>query len=105
MNFTSLKTRCPKCGSWNVVYSCEPDCCFNHVCEDCLGSFQLATRDLGRSITGLIEEGPATESCTPTARCARCQSLGVRSAAASDETRAAAVCVACEAVLELVYEQ
>src|SRR5215471_4333658 len=104
MKVTSLKIRCPKCGSGNVAYSCEPDCCFNHVCEDCLESFQLATRDLGRSVKGLTGESDRADSCAPTARCAKCQSLDVHSAYADDPDVPTTVCIACGAVLELVYQ-
>jgi len=104
MKVTSLKIRCPKCGSGNVAYSCEPDCCFNHVCEDCLESFQLATRDLGSSITGLDGERCREDSCTPTARCAKCHGLDVCSACSDDAVASTTVCLACGAVLELLYQ-
>src|SRR5215469_14716552 len=104
MKVTSLKIRCPKCGSGNVAYSCEPDCCFNHVCEDCLESFQLATRDLGRSITGLGGERLREDSCAPTARCAKCHSLDVHSAYPSGDGVSTTVCIACGAELELMYQ-
>src|SRR5215831_7943774 len=99
MKVTSLKIRCPKCGSGNVVYSCEPDCCFNHVCENCLESFQLATRDLGSSITGLGCERYREDSCDPTARCAKCLSLDVCSAYDDDAVASTIVCLSCGAVL------
>jgi hypothetical protein len=113
LKVTSLKIRCPKCGSNSVAYSCEPDCCFNHVCEDCLESFQLATRGLGRSITGwsgerdltaLGGEGDRADSCAPTARCAKCHSLDVHSAYAGDPVLSITVCLACGALLELLYQ-
>jgi hypothetical protein len=103
MKITPLRLACPKCGSSNVAYSCEPDCCFNHVCEDCLDSFQLATRELGRVITGLDSKGGNKDSCAPTAKCAKCHSLDVRSLDSDDGT-AAAVCASCGAVLELEYQ-
>src|SRR5260370_41433059 len=104
MKIEPLTLTCPKCGSSKVAYSCEPDCCFNHVCEDCLGSFLLSTRELGRVITGLVSDAGERDSCAPTAKCAKCQSLDVRSLDSDQGTGAAAVCCICGAVLELVYQ-
>jgi hypothetical protein len=104
MKVASLRIKCPKCGSGKVAYSCEPDCCFNHVCEDCLASFQLATRDLGSAITGLAAPPDHKDSCAPTVKCARCQSLDVRSVDGHDASDPTAACVVCGAVLELVYQ-
>ncbi|HVF92102.1 MAG TPA: hypothetical protein VNH22_18705 [Blastocatellia bacterium] len=75
MRFLPLTVTCPACGSGDVVYSCTPDCCFNHVCNACLSSFELSTKDLGESLASgspVAEEG---DSCAPTVSCARCGSL------------------------------
>ena len=99
-----LTIKCPNCGSDKVAYSCEPECCFNHVCEDCLASFQLATRSLGETITGLPAMLEEKDSCAPTARCAKCQSLEVHSIDMDDAEGPSAFCVACGAALELVCQ-
>src|SRR5262249_37478309 len=104
MNVTPLTVRCPKCGSGRIAYSCEPDCCFNHVCEDCLTSFLLATRDAGQTITGTVAHQIEKDPCAPTARCARCQSLEVHSFVAGNSTGSAAICGKCGSVLEVLFE-
>jgi len=103
MNSLPLELRCPACGSVKVAYSCEPECCFNHVCEDCLASFQVATRDLGQMAGHVIADGVEVDSCSPTASCARCHSLRVRSID-RDAASGRAVCIDCQALLELVLE-
>ena len=104
MKAIPLKVICPACGSAKVAYSCEPECCFNHVCEDCLSSFQVGTRDLGTEAAQLsIQEGEP-DSCASTAACARCHSLRVRSIDSDDSNGQRAVCIDCQTVLELVLE-
>jgi len=104
METLPLRVSCPACGSANVAYSCEPECCFNHVCEDCLNSFQLATRDLGVQAAELSDGLPERDSCAPTAACARCHSLGVRSIDGEEGGSTKVVCVKCRALLELTFE-
>ncbi|HEY6329085.1 MAG TPA: hypothetical protein VI756_07095 [Blastocatellia bacterium] len=109
MRIEPLTVLCPKCGSGNIAYSCEPECCFNHVCGDCLANFQLVTRDLGQRITGrtLMAAGsePEADSCAPTAACAKCQSLKVRSLTDGESGSNRAVCLKCGSVLELAIER
>jgi len=104
MKITPLTIECPKCGSGKIAYSCEPECCFNHVCEDCLCNFLLGTRALGRAIPGLRPDAAEKDSCAPTAKCARCESLDVRSLDLDESTVLLAVCVLCGTVLELIYQ-
>jgi hypothetical protein len=104
MKAIPLTIKCPSCGSGKVVYSCEPDCCFNHVCEDCLANFQLATRHLGREVPGLVAEAGHPDTCAPAARCSKCQSLDVWSVETDEGSSSAAACLACGAALELVYQ-
>jgi hypothetical protein len=49
----SLKeiVRCPKCGGAEIIYSCEPKCCFNHVCADCRSTFEINTVKTGQAVT------------------------------------------------------
>jgi hypothetical protein len=109
MKIQPLTVVCPKCGSGNIAYSCEPGCCFNHVCGDCLASFQLVTRDLGkrfadRRLLAAGSDSDEEDSCAPTAACAKCQGLKVRSLADDESGFNRAVCVECGSVLELAME-
>jgi hypothetical protein len=61
------------CGSDDVVYTCAPSCCFNHVCGTCRASWQLGTTvaDAPAPATGLT--GSDYDTTFPTAPCARCR--------------------------------
>mgnify|MGYP001619709065 CR=1 FL=1 len=50
MNFRPISPACPSCGSREITYTCEPKCCFNHVCNHCHASFMLVTEKLGREL-------------------------------------------------------
>lgn len=81
MKFLPFSVACPNCHSRNITYTCEPKCCFNHVCNDCHASFMLATEKLGRDLpaadrTGLPATGPA-DALAPTVGCDRCESLAI----------------------------
>jgi hypothetical protein len=99
-----LTVECPACHSTEVFYSCDPHCCFNHVCADCRASFFLTTR--------LIEgappiDRPATPTAprdptVPTAPCDRCGGLQVWSLSSENEAEAAThrgLCADCGALL------
>src|SRR5215510_10271101 len=81
MKLSELRVACPSCGSQEVAYTCQPECCFNHVCESCLASFELSTE----LREGSAESAEATrdadssdaDSCRPTVACARCHGLNV----------------------------
>lgn len=90
--------RCPKCGAPAVVYTCEPKCCFNHVCADCRASFELTTRKI-QGEAPAPREVETSESSDPTVACAACQGLHVY--VLQDSVLA---CADCGAVLELIYE-
>jgi len=97
-----LSPSCPECGAKKIVYSCEPKCCFNHVCGACRASFQLETRELGEKLAGIpAEELPEIESCLPTAQCANCESLRVFQI----EETGQIVCADCQSLLELVFAE
>ena len=86
---------CPHCGSMDVLYSCEPKCCFNHVCGDCKGTFEPVTHPVvGRRKIEAPEELP--DPSDPAVACAKCESVAVY----QDED-SALVCADCGAVLEL----
>jgi hypothetical protein len=102
----SLKeiVRCPQCGGSDVIYSCEPKCCFNHVCADCRSTFELNTQKTGRFDQETAISGEEPQSGDPTTGCASCESLKVAVLTSSkDETLL--LCANCRAVSKLVVEE
>ncbi|MCC6573478.1 MAG: hypothetical protein IT462_06770 [Planctomycetes bacterium] len=98
MTARKLDLGCPLCGSHEILYTCEPRCCFNHVCTACKASFQTSTEFTGVKVEGPIESPGEKESGEPTARCAKCRSIDVVSL---DDGSIA--CCACGAALKLVF--
>jgi hypothetical protein len=82
-----LAAECPECGSADVFYSCDPRCCFNHVCAHCRASFFLSTRLLGE-VKSAFPDLPAgsrgADTTGPTAPCARCQGIRLFTIAVED---------------------
>jgi hypothetical protein len=80
------------------VYSCQPACCFNHVCNHCYTTFELETTKVGE-----IQEGfpmpPDPDPSGPTAPCARCGEARVF--AIIDSPNPQYLCVSCKALLSL----
>ena len=66
---------CPKCGGKEIVYSCEPKCCFNHVCADCRSTFELNTSKTGRFDHQTAISAKEPDSSDPTTGCASCGTL------------------------------
>ena len=87
---------CPVCGSVDVFYSCEPKCCFNHVCSDCGATFEPVTKAVAGTVRDIEPPVPAPDSTGPTVACARCESIEVY---ALDNGRL--VCAKCGQLLEL----
>jgi hypothetical protein len=79
-----------------VAYSCEPKCCFNHVCGDCHSTFEPLTKATGTRRRGIAPPDPLPDACDPIVACAACESTDVY--VAEDESM---VCYRCGAVLEL----
>lgn len=77
MKTHKLSLACPVCGSADVFYTCTPNCCFNHVCNDCRATFEPATRATGASQLGIAPPDPMPGSTEPTVACARCDSINV----------------------------
>ncbi len=75
LNLIAIK--CPNCGSDGIVYSCEPDCCFNHVCAKCLTTFELATTAGDKSPMKSEYLLPDKEVTDPTTDCDACGSIEV----------------------------
>ncbi len=93
--------RCPNCASEQIVYTCEPKCCFNHLCAGCQTTFQLITQKLGGSPLPPRSDVTPPESSDPTAACAACESLRVYGVSVSGSKVA---CADCGALLGLAYE-
>ena len=101
MTLKPLATLCPHCGSTEVVYSCKPECCFNHVCNDCYTTFELETTRVGE-VKEDFEIPPDPDPSGPTAPCARCGETKVF-ALGDSASPLDCVCVACKALLKLEY--
>ena len=99
--YAALSMRCPTCNSTQLFYTCTPDCCFNHLCDDCHTTFELATTVVDGTVPtgerdGLVD-APPEDTTALHAQCAACDSMAVR----VDEARVAAACGHCHARLEL----
>ena len=103
MKVAPISAKCPHCGSGDVIYSCKPECCFNHVCNNCYTTFELATTRVGE-VSEDLEITVEPDSSAPTAPCARC---GEPRVFAIEEPAAATrfVCAACRALLTLTYTE
>ncbi|MGH9524070.1 MAG: hypothetical protein ACRD3E_16225 [Terriglobales bacterium] len=95
--------RCPKCGGSDIVYSCEPKCCFNHVCADCRSTFEINTQKTGEFDTGSALEFAEPESGEATTACAACESLNI--AVLGDGAEPRIVCGRCRAISKVVIEE
>ncbi|HEV2492234.1 MAG TPA: hypothetical protein VG204_04090 [Terriglobia bacterium] len=99
MKLAPLSIACPQCGSRDVVYSCKPDCCFNHVCSQCYTTFEPVTTRVGE-FSGDLGPLPADPDPTgPTAACARCGEIMLF--AVADAPVPQFLCVSCKALLTL----
>jgi hypothetical protein len=104
MTLQPLTVQCPSCGSADITYTCEPTCCFNHICAVCYTTFQLITEPLGAMLPDLHRPSGERDCLAPTVACARCESLEVYTVEGSETTPAPLVCVACSALLQLAFE-
>jgi hypothetical protein len=95
--------RCPVCASPDVVYSCEPKCCFNHVCANCKATFQLVTHKAGQRDPTTPIDACDPESGDPAAACAVCHELRL-AVLSSDQGKVVLLCAGCRAILELSCE-
>lgn len=98
MTLQPLSVCCPTCGSADVLYSCKPDCCFNHVCNGCYTTFELETERIGE-IAEDLGSVPEQDPTAPTAPCARCGECRVFEIAGDADHRLA--CSDCRALLRL----
>ncbi|HEV3275715.1 MAG TPA: hypothetical protein VG860_02770 [Terriglobia bacterium] len=97
---TPLSFACPKCGSADVVYSCSPSCCFNHVCSRCYATFEPETTRVGE-FTRELGPIPQVDSTGPTAPCARCGEYELFEITGDSVPANQVLCIACRALLTL----
>ena len=102
MPFARLAVACPTCGSDAVFYTCTPGCCFNHLCDDCHTTFELATTALGGTVSdgsrAGLSDAPPEDGTAAHAPCATCDALAIH------RDGDALACGACGANLALEYE-
>lgn len=101
MKLAPLSIACPQCGSLDVVYSCKPDCCFNHVCSKCYTTFQPLTTRVGEYAGDLGTLPPDPDPSGPTAACARCGEIKLFAIADGEPSPPRLLCVSCKALLTL----
>jgi hypothetical protein len=98
-----LEVQCPSCGSPEITYTCEPKCCFNHICAACYTTFELFTEPLGRLLPGIEKPPHERDSLAPTVACARCDSLEVYMVTSAGGAPGTLVCTDCYALLQLGF--
>ena len=101
MTLIPITAPCPQCGSGDVYYSCNPACCYNHVCNKCYTTFELETTRVGE-ITEDFAIPEVPDSTAPMAPCARCHEARVFAISGQPSQL---VCVACKALLTLGYTE
>lgn len=72
-----IEAVCPKCGSDKIVYSCDPECCFNHICEKCLTTFEIGTIASDNEAMKNDFTLPERDITEPTTECDACGSIEV----------------------------
>ena len=102
MRLSPISISCPQCGSQDVVYSCQPACCFNHVCNNCYTTFELETTKVGESEEAFAMPADP-DPASPTAPCARCGEARVF--AIVDSAAPQYLCVSCKALLALSFTE
>jgi hypothetical protein len=106
MTLRALTVQCPACGSGDVTYTCEPTCCFNHICGACYCTFELLTEISGDARRPSASLPPERDSLAPTVACARCQALDVfmlDPPESPDSSDGPLLCAACGARLKLSF--
>ncbi len=96
--------RCPKCHGSEIVYSCEPKCCFNHVCADCRSTFEINTVKSGQAMGEVTTKIEEPQSGEPTTCCASCESLRV-AVLKSEDNQTLLFCGDCGAISKMVIEE
>jgi hypothetical protein len=101
MTLAPIAIFCPQCGSNEVVYSCNPACCFNHVCNNCYTTFETVTTRVGELTTDMSPIPPDPDPAGPTAACARCGECKLFAIVDSGTPSGQLLCVSCKALLTL----
>jgi hypothetical protein len=96
--------KCPHCGGSEIVYSCEPKCCFNHVCADCRSTFEINTEKTGRFDHESAIEAGEPPSGEVTTGCANCESLRLAVVSTSNN-EILLLCGRCRAVVKVIVEE
>jgi hypothetical protein len=100
MTLAPIVVACPQCGSNDIFYSCKPECCFNHVCNACYTTFELATTRVGE-FQNAFDVPPDPDSTAPTAPCARCGECKIFALGEPPGAPQQYLCVSCQALLTL----
>jgi hypothetical protein len=95
---------CPSCGSYEITYTCEPKCCFNHICAGCYTTFELFTKPLGQKLGGIETPTQARDSLAPTVACAQCESLEVYMVTSDGGAPGMLICIDCHGLLQLGFD-
>jgi hypothetical protein len=98
-----LLVQCPSCGSGEITYTCEPQCCFNHICGRCYTTFELVTATLGQALESVETPAQTRDSLAPTVACAQCQSIEVYLLPPQGGAPVTLVCIDCHVLLQLVF--
>jgi hypothetical protein len=101
MKLRALDFACPQCGSHDVIYSCKPECCFNHVCSHCYGTFEPSTTRVGEFQGEIGALPPDPDPSGPTAACARCGEITLFAVETDGVPAGQILCVSCRALLTL----
>jgi hypothetical protein len=101
MTLLPLSVSCPNCGSKEVTYTCEPKCCFNHLCSSCYATFEVTTISRGTKMNGLQALQGERDCLAPTAACAVCESLDLFLLDEGEGPGAKLYCAACHSLLRL----
>jgi hypothetical protein len=101
---SSLTVACPNCGSRDITYSCEPKCCFNHLCGNCYATFELLTIPLGKKIDDLQAPSRERDCLAPTTACALCESLDLFQLDEGEVLSDKLFCASCHALLKLQFD-
>jgi hypothetical protein len=99
-----LVVSCPSCGSCEITYTCEPKCCFNHICAGCYTTFELFTEPLGQKLGGIETPPQERDSLAPTVACAQCESLEVYMVTPAGGAPGTLVCIDCHGLLQLGFD-
>jgi len=98
-----LVPKCPSCGSSEITYTCEPKCCFNHICATCYTTFELFTEPSGRLLSGIEKPLQERDSLSPTVACVKCDSLEVYMVTPEGDAPGGLVCIDCHGLLQLGF--